>query len=646
MEHVKKGAGAILCDDISRLTRDADLVDAATLARTCKKHDCIIVTNERIFNFKRQADYDAYIAEAQAAAAYLELHIKGKMLRNRLRKAESGRVANGIAPVGLMLDETKDNLTPSPHASGVAWLYQRFAELEASRNGVLRECNALARQGKPLFPVHTDIDPKTMFLSKVYDESGTLLGWTIGSRKGLTDLLTNPAYIGHLVFNGQIVKRDAHPAIVNDDLWRYAFDHLSPIDLEHRPIERAAKTVRYSYPESQQTALLAGTRHDGTPVIDGTNGLHVYVNTHEKSYVLQSSRGNTATGGYETSIKISELDTIIESELMGMLLASEYAASHPEHVDKSQPGAIPDLVPDWHEEMADFEQAKQAQSKEVTTPQEDTLETLDAQIALVEQDLEYSRGVMDVQTRTELYAKKARLIQRRDKLTQAEADKARTQERLEKARGRVKTAKDRWHSWSLEEKRSFIHVATDYITLEEIASGWLKISVQWSDVLGGLLYTFYLWRESGTLWTDEEKKILRKYYAKSKRVDLLKMLPTRSWRAISGVAWRLGLKRLAKSDPLPVSDTTSLSDREVLQMLAMELDTDELEIALEEPDNRLYVHISTRPSNDVTGMRSPNSRLRLPNIASATNCAAWYASSTESSVPTFPNGWASEPSEF
>jgi DNA invertase Pin-like site-specific DNA recombinase len=385
IEHVKKGAGAILCDDISRLTRDADLVDAATLARTCKQHDCIIVTNERIFNFKRQADYDAYIAEAQAAAAYLELHIKGKMLRNRTRKAESGRVANGVAPVGLKLDETGNSLIPSPHSSGVNWLFKRFAELEASRNGVLRELASMAKQGRPLFPVHPDIDPKTMFLSKVYDDTGALIGWTVGSRKGLTDMLTNPAYIGHLVFDRKIVKRDAHEPIVERDLWQYAFDHLSPIDLEYRPIEREARTVRYSYPESEQTALLAGTRDDGRPVIDGTGGLHVYVQLPENSYVLKGSRGSTYTQGYETSIRVSQLDEIIESELMGMLMASEFVASHPEAVDKTHPEAIPDLVPDWHTEMADFDNVKQAQGK-TNTPQEDTLETLDAEIALIQQD--------------------------------------------------------------------------------------------------------------------------------------------------------------------------------------------------------------------------------------------------------------------
>ena len=587
VEHVKMGAGALLCDDISRLTRDADLVDAETLARTCRQHDCIIITNERIYNFKRQADYDAYIAEAQAAAAYLELHIKGKMLRNRTRKAEQGKVANGTAPVGLMLDESKVNLTPSPHAGGVAWMYKRFAELEASRNGLLREIGAMAQQGKPLFPVHPDIDPKTIFLSQVFNSDGVLIGWTVNSRAGLTDILTNPAYLGHLVFNGVIVKHNAHPAIVNVDLWQYAFDRLSTTDLDHRPIDRPTKTVRYSYPESKQTALLAGTRYDGRPVIDGVSGAHVYVQLPENSYVLRGPRGGTVTGGYETSIRVSELDSLIETELMGMLRASEFAVSHPELRTNF------DLTHDWHTEMADFDSA----TRGATTVPDDTLTTIEAEIALIQQDLKFASGMMDANTRTGLYERLARLSQRRDKVQRAQEDRARLHRRLEQASRDVKTARDRWGSWDLARRRSFIHLITESITLEEIASGWLRITVQWSDVLGGLLYNFYLWRGSGTLWTDNEIETLRTHYPTATRVELLNLLPTRSWKAISRKAALEGVRRIAKSDPLPVPDTMSLSDVQVLEALGQELSEDEMS----DTDGRLYVHVS-QPSELVRSM--------------------------------------------
>lgn len=231
--------------------------------------------------------------------------------------------------------------------------------------------------------------------------------------------------------------------------------------------------------------------------------------------------------------------------------------------------------------------------------------------------MEFAKGVMDRNTRIGKYEKLARLSQRRDKLQQAQADKARIQQKLEKARRSVKTAKDRWQSWSLEDKRSFIHVATESITLEEIAAGWLKISVQWSSVLGGMLYDFYMWRVSGTLWSDEERDLLRKHYPTAKRVELLNMLPTRSWRAIIGVAWQLRLRRLASPDKLPIPDTMSLSDVDVFEELARV--TGEDTIVLDE--RRVYVHVS-QPSVHDTRRRSPNSRFRLPNIASAIRRAA------------------------
>jgi hypothetical protein len=232
---------------------------------------------------------------------------------------------------------------------------------------------------------------------------------------------------------------------------------------------------------------------------------------------------------------------------------------------------------------------------------------------------------MDIETRTGLYERKARLSQRRDKLQQSQEKKARTQRKLEKARRDVKTASERWNSWDLEEKRTFIHVATDSITLEEIAAGWLKISVQWGAVLGGLLYDFYLWRDSGIQWTDEEEAILRQHYPTAKRTDLLNMLPARSWRAINGMAWRLKLRRIAKSDPLPIPDTMSRSDVYVLLSLTNELTESEIRgetnerfsFHTEEGDTieidrkQLYVHISQASDYDI-GTRPRNCMVESP----------------------------------
>ena len=177
------------------------------------------------------------MTEAIAAKEYVRKQIKGKMLKNRTRKANMGLVANGVAPIGLMLDESRDSLTPSPHAERVDWLYGRFRAHDANLGALLREVIGMARRGEPLFPDVGGWIPDRIFLKRVHG------GWTVSTRFGLKYILTNPMYQGHLVWNGSIVKMNAHAPIVDADNWQYAFDHLADVDLEGNEIERDKRAV-------------------------------------------------------------------------------------------------------------------------------------------------------------------------------------------------------------------------------------------------------------------------------------------------------------------------------------------------------------------------------------------------------------------
>ena len=75
----------------------------------------------------------------------------------------------------------------------------------------------MARRGEPLFPDVEGWTPDTHILKACVTG-----GWTVSTRFGLKYILTNPMYAGHLVFNGSIVKYNAHPAIVDADNWQYA----------------------------------------------------------------------------------------------------------------------------------------------------------------------------------------------------------------------------------------------------------------------------------------------------------------------------------------------------------------------------------------------------------------------------------------
>jgi DNA invertase Pin-like site-specific DNA recombinase len=313
-------ASAVLVVSVDRITRDEDLITPTQFANLCKDYHVLIITDDYIYDFNNpnRDDIGRFMNEAIASKEYVRKQIKGKMLKNRTRKANMGLVANGVAPVGLMLDESRDNLVPSPHAERVDWLYGRFRAHDANLAALFREVVNMTLRGEALFPDDDCIDPKSMHLDRTPNDNG----WTIRSRVGLRYILCNPMYAGHLVFNGRVVKRNAHPAIVNADNWQFAFDHLSDVDLDGQPIERPKRTVRYTQRGSTNTALLTGIRDTGKATIDGVNGAHVYFNKAKKAYLI-SQRNRVAVYSTETSIYTKTLEAIVESRLLHWLSVAE-----------------------------------------------------------------------------------------------------------------------------------------------------------------------------------------------------------------------------------------------------------------------------------------------------------------------------------
>jgi DNA invertase Pin-like site-specific DNA recombinase len=533
-EDVKAGkVGACLVVDVSRLSRDEDLIDPTVFAKECKKADTIIITTIDAhmydFNHPKRDDLKKFMDEAYIAAQFIKRQVRDKMLKARSKKAENGLLGSGTAPIGLMRDETGDNLKPRPeHAPQVNWLYKRFRELNACLSDLLRELIGMKDRGIPLFPLVDGIDEKTIQATRV-EVGGKLVGWTIASRSGLISALSNPQYQGHMVFEGRVVKRDAFPAIVDEYAWWWCFEHLAQFNLDGQPFERGPKTVRYSYPESKLTALMGGVRHDGRPVIDGVSGAHVYctlVTGDKQFYTLVHNNGRV--NAFETGVSVPELDRILEANMLECLLVEDIIRNIPEATPK-------------------------------VTQEDTTLATINAEIARKERAIRVASDTMDDNELRETYASLARLRTRRDEEEQAQQHKARTQAELEQAREDCRTAHCQWGSWDLARRRRLIHLITDQITLEELSEGWLRFTVYWNMLVGGGVEHCYIWRSSGSMWSDNELDTLREQYATSTRNELLHTFPKRSWLAIIRKATRISLVGVPIADSdLPVD--VSLSD--------------------------------------------------------------------------------------
>jgi hypothetical protein len=548
-------ASAVLVVSVDRITRDEDLITPTAFANLCKKYRVLIITDDYIFDFNNPTrdDMGRFMNEAIAAKEYIRKQIKGKMLKNRTRKANMGRVANGVAPVGLMLDESRNNLVPSPHAERVNWLYGRFRAHSANLASLLHEIINMARRGEPLFLDNESIDPKTVYLKRIAG------GWTIATRSGLKHVLSNPMYAGHLVFNGRIVKRNAHAAIVDADNWQYAFEHLAEVDLDGNEFERTKRVVRYTQQDSTvNTALLFGIRHGGKPVIGGVNGAHVYVQNFQSGlrYVILN-RQELSVSGFEASVGTKEADRIIEDRLLYWLRASERACV-PVVCDHAPHVALGGIV----------EQVEPTK----TTVQSD-LDLTNQELARVERALRTSADMMDDTELRETYAKKTRLLKRRAELEHAQEQEECLAREREQARDDIQSAGDKWASWTLEKKRQFIRLVTESVTLEEIANGWLRLTVVWSPIMGFVYPTesstravdvAYVWRQAGNVWSEDEIDTLRVHHPSATRNELLHMLPSRSWKSILNKAKRLGVDRPVTSSDTEIPVDTSLSDIHVL----------------------------------------------------------------------------------
>ncbi len=557
MEYIKTGkVGALMCVDVSRLTRDADLVDAIMLAKACKDNHVIIITNDAMFDFNNPTrnDLDAFIEEAKAAAAFIEKHVKGKMLKNRAKKASIGLLANGSSPVGLMRDASGDNLLPSPHADRVNWLFKRYHALEANLTALYHEI-----AGRVIFPDVPGIDPKSVHLKRLEG------GWTVNSRRGLAHILSNPAYAGHLVFNGRIVKRNAHPAIVDLADWHYAYDNLAEVDLEGQPIERPDRTVRYNQTGNVNTALLSGVRHNGTPVMQGVGNMHAYYYQATRvfvngAYVLKEI-GKLEMDAYGASVDAVYLDTLFTERLLVRLRLLKHAE---DQTRQWFPDAkLPRTMVSTMDELDQEEQVRSAVQSDI--------DDLVSEIARIERALRVASDTMDDDTLRGNYTTLASMRQRKARLERVQEQETTQRAELEQARRDIPSAANKWETWPLERRRRLDIGVTD---------------------------TCYLHRPSGKHWTEQELTTIRELYPTASRLALLRLFPHRSWDAVRQAAKRLGVRRpdLPNDTGLPVS--LSLVDVRIAE---------EFSLSLDEPDRRVWWI-----SNEVTLSKSMEVKQTTP----------------------------------
>ncbi len=511
----------VFITDESRLFRDPTGIQYNTFADICKEHDCLVISDHHIYDFARNEwDIKMWRQRCEASADYIEYHVKG-MLKLREQAARRGWHVQGLVSIGYVVDYQKGSptyrkLIPyEPHAKVVRWLFQRFKELDGNLNALTREV-----QGKPIFP-DTGFPLHTR-LKKVVG------GWSI-TRDGLKYLLTNPVYIGHAsvgkrvkagdhkVYQQEIVKRNNHAAIVDEELFFYAYNRLSDVDLDGNPQKRSIASPKRYTPRLTTLpcyALLENRiESDSCPV---------YVNRGKKAYVVSLSKDGLYA--YAAVIKISVLDAVFSEQFIRVVKEDKRLG-----------------------DGAAYRTLQQAQQTEVRAGMsvEEQLQNIERQIALLRAKMDATDDMELFRTwNTKLNELKAlqpkleKLLKKRDEAIQTEQQYHTLLERI----------RNEWNRMSFEQKKQAVNTLVDKAVLTKDAPHWYRLVIYWHIPVGRVDEGFIWYRNGGAfLWTEEEEKALMWLYPLAPRHQVQNALPRRTWGDISNRASQLKVKRIARS---------------------------------------------------------------------------------------------------
>lgn len=154
--------GAIIVSSFTRLTRDMDDIDGRIIKKTCRDHDCVIITPEKLYDFANEADDD--LADLQFFFSKIQKRMNLKpMIRGEYVKAKNGGYVGQPLSVGYnhkwneevsakgtrMVAELAIN---EDEAKVVRYIHEVFPNMLYRQIAV--HLNELAAQGKGMyFPI-------------------------------------------------------------------------------------------------------------------------------------------------------------------------------------------------------------------------------------------------------------------------------------------------------------------------------------------------------------------------------------------------------------------------------------------------------------------------------------------------------------
>lgn len=238
----------VVVQAVDRLFRDRDQIDTNRFILACRTHKVQVLTPETLFDFNDDRYGDFLVKEfrklTESGAEFIQHHVRGRLHPAREKKIRDGNWAGQGVPTGYMIDDRKrlpsgsenpDYRQPvifRPYAGVVVAIYELFYEIDGN---LLQQWKQM-EEGRLSFPeMEEGMVPKGFRIIDQLKRRSRVTGARVPSYTTLIAMLTNPFYLGHFSYHGEILFWNHHPALVPEELFWYAFNKLSKTTLSGEP---------------------------------------------------------------------------------------------------------------------------------------------------------------------------------------------------------------------------------------------------------------------------------------------------------------------------------------------------------------------------------------------------------------------------
>ncbi len=540
--------GTIICFQENRLFRDETQIYYNQFIDKCLQHNILVVVISPrliIYDLRDEVLKEMLRAKLKEAAEYIPRHIKGWLHPARERAAwEYGEWAGmGSLPPGFIVDydpksETYKKPVPYwPHVEKSKEMFQLFMEL----GGDISLFHNRLRKSPIVYPEFEPwVDRKNVNTFQLSKYSGG--GYYLKSERALENLLTHSLHYGYRSVNG-VIRRDElgekireFEPVMELELLDFAYYRLAKTDFDGNPIQNSRRR-RYFHQDSDGQFGLLKDR------IISNQG---EVRTHRDR--LYTDEGSCEIGRYviaidhddylchlvkDISIACGELDEIIVKRLM----------EHVRDISKKR-----ESIETYQQQVNAIRERRQSRMRQLEKSVKD-IDRKQAGLTLssgsVELEIEEAKQASDTDKLERLHRRKELITEQIDILETERRTLIQTKADIEKEAEKDYGSLDEeleelekfWPDYTFERRRTLINFAIREVVIDSMSTHWIRIQVLWLHEEWGREEMFYRRRRGKQReWTDEEKRIVKENYLSLPKMQLMALLPDRTWKSIRIVA--------------------------------------------------------------------------------------------------------------